>query len=90
MTTLERIRAAIITAVERRGPKKSVCPSEVARALWPKNWRVHMDDVRTAAAALVREGRVRATQRGQEIDLAAVKGPIRLSTTSAEDRATKS
>ncbi len=37
-----------------------------------------MDDVRTAAARLVDEGRLSVTQGGQVVDPAKAHGPIRL------------
>lgn len=84
MASSQRIRAAILKAVDERGPLKTVCPSEVARALWPKHWRMHMDELRTVAADLVRADRLRVTQRGKIIDLATAKGPIRFSAAPAE------
>lgn len=57
--------------------RKSICPSEVARAA-ADDWRPLMDDVRAAAAELAAEGRIIVTQKGRQVDLATVKGPIRL------------
>ncbi len=63
---------------QRRG--KTICPSEVARALDNKGFRTLMPLVREVAAKLQKRGRVLASQRGQPIeDVLAAKGPIRLS-----------
>ena len=78
MKNSERIERSILAALEERGAEKSVCPSEIARALWPEDWREHMDQVRAVAAQLAEQGRLQVTQKGKPIDLATVKGPIRL------------
>ena len=71
--------AAILARVAARGPDKSVCPSEVARATWPDNWRGHMDEVRAAARVLAKAGRIRVTQGDADLhpDEPWV-GPVRL------------
>jgi hypothetical protein len=74
---LEAIVAAILRAVAARGRDKSVCPSEVARALDPVDWRALMPAVRTAASALAQAGRIRITQGGRRLD-GPWRGPIRL------------
>ena len=61
------MRAAILELVAARGPEKSGCPSEVARRLYPEDWRAHMDEVRAAARELLREGRIRVTQGEAEL-----------------------
>jgi hypothetical protein len=73
----EAIADAILQAVTARGPDKSICPSEVARALDPAGWRALMPGVRVAALALAREGRIRITQAGRQVD-GPLRGPIRL------------
>jgi hypothetical protein len=73
-----RIRTAILTACAERGADSSVCPSEVARGLDPDHWRGLMEPVRTAAAALAREGRIRITQGGVDVDPDSIRGPVRL------------
>ena len=44
-----------------------------------EDWRPLMDAVREEAAALCDAGELRCTQRGEEVDIAAARGPIRLS-----------
>ncbi len=75
-------RAALADAILRltaaRGPDKSICPSEAARAVDPQGWRALMPATRAEAAALAKAGRVRALQRGAPVDPARATGPIRL------------
>ena len=69
----------MLAMLASRKPESSICPSEVARDMWPKDqWRDHMDDVRAVAASLARTGRVKITQGKVEVDLVDVKGPIRI------------
>jgi len=63
----------------RRGPGKSLCPSEVARALAPQDWRAQMEPVRKAARELARAGRIRVTQKEKELSPDSPwRGPVRL------------
>ncbi len=71
-------RAAILELAARRGPGRTLCPSEAARALDSADWRARMDEVRAAAAELEAEGRIRVTQRGREVAIGAARGPVRL------------
>jgi hypothetical protein len=73
-----QLRATILDLLERRGPGKTICPSDVARALAGDRFRPLMDPVRAAAAELVDEGEIEVTQRGEVVDLARARGPIRL------------
>ncbi|MCJ8208534.1 DUF3253 domain-containing protein [Mucilaginibacter sp. RS28] len=61
-----------------RGADKSICPSDIARVLFPADWRKHMDDVRTEAFELERQGKVLITQKGQPVEIENIKGPIRI------------
>jgi methylated-DNA-protein-cysteine methyltransferase related protein len=64
----------------RRAVTSSICPSDVARALRPHgDWRALMEDIRTVAGKLVAAGEVAITQRGRPVELATVRGPIRIS-----------
>jgi hypothetical protein len=58
------IQVAIIERCSARAPSGTICPSEVARALWHNNWREHMNDVREVGVTLAREGAIEITQRG--------------------------
>ncbi|WP_137111522.1 DUF3253 domain-containing protein [Rhodobacter sp. SY28-1] len=70
----DRIRAAILDLALQRGRDKSLCPSEVAKAL-SADWRPLMPEVRAVAAATPE---IVATQGGIEVDPLAAQGPIRL------------
>jgi hypothetical protein len=72
------LERAILDLLEQRAPK-TICPSDVARAIGTADgWRDLMDPVRAAAQRLVEQGRVEVTQRGQVVDLRTVRGPVRL------------
>lgn len=73
-----RIENCILDACAARGPDKSVCPSEIARELDPQHWRPLMPPVRAVAARLTREGRIRTTRGGVDVDAESAGGPIRL------------
>ncbi len=68
------IRATILDLALQRGRGKSLCPSEVAKALAP-DWRALMPQVRDVAAEMPE---IVATQGGTEVDLLTARGPIRL------------
>lgn len=76
--TREALSAEILRQTAERGPEKSICPSEVARALDPEGWRRHMHAVRVAAAALAGEGRIEILRKGKPIAPEAMHGVIRL------------
>ena len=61
------IEATMLRLVAERGADKTVCPSEVARALGgpgPEDWRHLMQPVRRVAVRLVREGKVTILRGG--------------------------
>ncbi len=77
------IEALILSLTAARGLGKSICPSEVARALQPAHpshhgWQSRLTDVRRAASRLALAGRIEILRKGQPIDPGAVKGVIRL------------
>lgn len=75
----ERVAEALLALVARRAPGYSICPSEVARALSPDDWRPLMPKVRDVARRLAGEGRVLVTQRGEVRDADTEWcGPIRI------------
>lgn len=73
-----KISATILTLATERGKSKTICPSEVARQLFPDNWRTHMEDVQKAAFELRSKGKVRILQKGIEVEGTEVVGPIRI------------
>ena len=72
----------ILRQTEARGPGKSICPSEVARALHdgpdPEGWRRLMTPVRQAAATLSGQGLVLILRKGKPVPAEAMRGVIRL------------
>lgn len=81
MTDPAAIADEILRQTTSRGPGKSICPSEVARALAPgeEAWRRLMGPVRAAALRLAREGQVEVLRKGKPVDPAAeLRGVIRL------------
>jgi hypothetical protein len=73
---------AILDLLARRDPGKTICPSDAARALGgDEGFRELMPVVRDAARALVAEGRIVVTQRGEPVDLDSARGAIRLRAT---------
>ena len=72
------VRGRILELLEHRGEDKTICPSDVARALDPQNFRALMPSIRNAAQTLVEEGRIEVTQRGEVVDIRTVRGPVRL------------
>jgi len=76
--TPEAIRAEILRQIAGRGAGRSICPSEVARALAPDDWRPLMGRVRQEAAALAGAGQLRILRKGKPVAPAAMRGVIRL------------
>lgn len=76
--TSRELAQAILSTVEERAPAGTVCPSEVARSLWPDEWREQMDTVRQAAWQLCAAELLQITQRGRPVPLSSSTGPIRL------------
>jgi stage III sporulation protein SpoIIIAA len=75
--SLQRIEAEVAAQVAARGAGKTICPSEVARAL-AGDWRGLMPQVRAVAAVMAARGEIVVTQKGVPVDAVAAKGPIRL------------
>ena len=71
------IRQCLLAQVHRRGVHKTICPSEVARALGGEQWRDLMEAVRAVGCELAAEGTIVVTQKGQVVDPERAKGPIR-------------
>lgn len=77
--TPQAIRASILELLARRDAGKTICPSEVARALDAEDWRALMPSVRDVAVMLAREGAIDITQGGVPLDPdAPLRGAIRL------------
>ena len=64
--------------LSERDAGKTICPSEVARALEPEGWRRLMPQIRASAVGLARSGRLVITRHGKPVDPNAFKGVYRL------------
>ncbi|MDF1728039.1 MAG: DUF3253 domain-containing protein [Sulfitobacter sp.] len=73
----KRIEAEITAQLDARGRGKTICPSDVARALM-EDWRPLMEEVRAVADEMAGRGEIRVTQKGDEVRATEAKGPIRL------------
>lgn len=71
------IENTIILLLLNRDIDKTICPSEVARKIFPHNWRDKMNAVRIVAGTLAKEKIIVVTQKNKIVDISA-KGPIRL------------
>lgn len=77
--TDQHIRDTILALLRQRGPDATACPSEVARALAPADWRPLMPRVREVAFEMARRGTLEIRQKGHTVDPdATLRGPIRL------------
>ncbi len=77
----ELIRKMILTKVRQRGLAKTICPSEVARAVGGDAWRTLMTEVRSVGFELAQEGKIQITQKGNVVNPNHVKGAIRFRVT---------
>jgi hypothetical protein len=66
------------TLLAARAAGTSICPSEAARSLDPEGWRELMPAARAAAGRLAAAGEVEVTQRGEVVDVATARGPVRI------------
>ncbi|MGG6241156.1 DUF3253 domain-containing protein [Nodosilinea sp. AN01ver1] len=73
----DKIRTTLLALVQQRRPDKTLCPSEVARALSAEQWRDLMPAVREVGIELAAQGQIVVTQKGQVVDPRTAKGPIR-------------
>ena len=76
MSPVKAVDVLRILAQGRAGT--TMCPSDVARALEPRDWRALMPGVRRAALELVDAGQADILQRGRVVDGRTARGPIRI------------
>ena len=71
----------ILRMVAERGPDKTICPSDAARALAgdkPDEWGPLMQPLRRVAVRLAKEGRLVIYRKGKQADPDDFKGIYRL------------
>lgn len=73
----QAVEQEISRQIAARGAGKTICPSEVARAL-AEDWRALMPLVRDVADQMAARGGVLVTQKGVEVEATSARGPIRL------------
>jgi hypothetical protein len=77
----ERIEETILALVEERGPGKTICPSEAARAIAgdkPDEWSRLMGPVRQVAVRLMKQGRIVIRRKGKTVDPDDFRGVYRI------------
>ena len=72
-------RDAIVKLLDERGADKTICPSEVARALagTDGDWRSRMDEVHECVDGMADEGQIILSWKGRR--LSKREGPYRIS-----------
>ena len=73
-----RLERALLERADRAAAGATFCPSEVARAEAPEDWRPLMEPIRQAARRLVARGALEMLQKGRRVDPSTARGPIRL------------
>jgi hypothetical protein len=77
----EALESTILSLASERGPEKTICPSEAARAIGgphPDGWGPLMIPVRRVAVRLAKEGRVVIYRKGRPVDPDDFKGVYRI------------
>jgi len=75
------IEETMLRLATERGGSKTICPSEVARALGgphPDGWGPLMQPVRRVAVRLAHEGRIAILRKGRPVDPDDFRGIYRL------------
>ena len=78
MVKEKELTAKIRELLSARSAESSICPSDVARAAAPDDWRPLMEPVREAAATWWPTAKYRSPQGGEVVDPESVRGPIRI------------
>lgn len=75
------IERNIFRLLDLRSEQSSICPSEVARAMYSaeSEWRAAMPRIRAVAGDLASRGLLRVTRKGKDVNATGGGGPIRLS-----------
>jgi hypothetical protein len=75
------LEAALLSLASERGPDKSICPSDAAKAVGTArtvDWHTLMQPVRRAAVRLAIDGRLIITRKGKPADPRDFKGVYRI------------
>jgi hypothetical protein len=72
------LERTIDVLLDQRRAGATICPSEAARAVGSDGWRELMPAARAAAGRLAARGDVEVTQRGEVVDVATARGPVRI------------
>lgn len=81
MPSEDELERTILDLVAERGPGKTICPSEAARALAgkdPEAWSRLMPNIRRAAVRLMKDGRVEIRRKGRAVDPDDFRGIYRI------------
>ena len=62
----DEIRKIILKMADKRGPERAFYASDVARAVDKDNWQDLMGQVRFVADVLIREGKIKEVEAGEE------------------------
>ena len=73
-----RLAAAMLALLRHRDPEKTICPSDAARVVGGDGWRKLVPTAREVAADLHEEGSVEVRQKGERVDPATARGPLRI------------
>lgn len=74
----DTVEAALLRLAEARGAGKSICPSDVARALDSEHWRSRLGAVKQGAVRLALAGKVEILRKGKPVDPSDFKGVYRI------------
>jgi len=76
---------AILDLIALRGPGKTICPTEAAKAVSPKNWRKLLPEVRASAVRLAVAEKASIYRKGKPVDPLNFKGVYRIGLITEED-----
>jgi Protein of unknown function (DUF3253) len=74
----DRLAATMRALLWHRRPDATICPSDAARVVGGAAWRDLMGTAREVAGELAEEGIIAVRQHGEDVDVAAAVGPVRL------------
>lgn len=72
------VEEAILDLITLRGPGKTICPTEAAKAVSVKNWRKLLPEVRASAVKLAVAEKASIYRKGKPVDPLDFKGVYRI------------